>query len=137
MGKLPPLLRPLGAKEYPIPPALTFALRRRKRRCLIIMFLAIFVGLSSDVTWLPEWFKWLAPTFSVLLIVAAVLSFLLHNRSYYQMLLLHNFEICLSCGYPLKGLPAHHTCPECGEGFRIEDVRYTWKDALRWCRGAE
>lgn len=39
----------------------------------------------------------------------------------------NNLEHCLECGYPLKGLPAEHRCPECGEPYDIEVVRRTWE----------
>jgi len=39
----------------------------------------------------------------------------------------NNLEHCLECGYPLKGLPAEHCCPECGEPYDIEVVRRTWE----------
>jgi len=39
----------------------------------------------------------------------------------------NNLEHCLECGYPLKGLPAEHRCPECGEPYSMETVRQTWR----------
>jgi predicted RNA-binding Zn-ribbon protein involved in translation (DUF1610 family) len=39
----------------------------------------------------------------------------------------NNLEHCLECGYPLKGLPAEHRCPECGCAYDIAGVRETWR----------
>ena len=39
----------------------------------------------------------------------------------------NNLEHCLECGYPLRGLPTEHRCPECGEPYDIAAVRRTWE----------
>jgi hypothetical protein len=38
-------------------------------------------------------------------------------------------QLCLNCGYSLRGLPKSHICPECGVGYDIESVRRKWE---RW-----
>lgn len=38
--------------------------------------------------------------------------------------------LCTTCGYCLRGLPARHSCPECGEEFDIESVQRTWAQWL-------
>jgi len=35
-------------------------------------------------------------------------------------------ERCLECGYPLRGLPRSHQCPECGIAYDLDTVRHTW-----------
>ena len=35
--------------------------------------------------------------------------------------------MCLSCGYPLRGLPARHVCPECGWAYDAEKVQGAWR----------
>ncbi len=44
-----------------------------------------------------------------------------------QEIIADNFERCLECGYPLKGLPDKHRCPECGEPYDIATVKKTWE----------
>jgi predicted RNA-binding Zn-ribbon protein involved in translation (DUF1610 family) len=44
-------------------------------------------------------------------------------------------EPCLVCGYNLRGLPAHHACPECGthvglRAWRTEGGRVVWQRAF-------
>ncbi len=39
----------------------------------------------------------------------------------------NDFAHCLECGYSLKGLPAKHKCPECGNDFDIAMVQESWK----------
>jgi predicted RNA-binding Zn-ribbon protein involved in translation (DUF1610 family) len=43
----------------------------------------------------------------------------------------NNLEHCLECGYPLRGLPAEHRCPECGEAYNIDVVKETWRRYLK------
>ena len=35
--------------------------------------------------------------------------------------------LCLWCGYPLRGLPNDHCCPECGTRYQAEVLRRTWQ----------
>lgn len=32
------------------------------------------------------------------------------------------YEVCISCGYCLKGLPDEHTCPECGTRYNKSEL---------------
>jgi predicted RNA-binding Zn-ribbon protein involved in translation (DUF1610 family) len=41
--------------------------------------------------------------------------------------------LCLTCGYPLDGLPVEHRCPECGTAFRADEVRSAWKHWVFCC----
>ncbi len=41
------------------------------------------------------------------------------------------YEVCLNCGYSLRGLPEIHRCPECGVEFVKESVRAEWRAWLR------
>lgn len=45
-------------------------------------------------------------------------------------------RMCLRCHYPLTSLPEAGTCPECGEGYKAEDLVRTWRrvDAAGWMR---
>ena len=36
-------------------------------------------------------------------------------------------DVCLNCGYSLKGLPDSHRCPECGVAYDRKQVRSTWE----------
>lgn len=38
---------------------------------------------------------------------------------------------CLWCGYPLRGLPSPHHCPECGTPYELEETQHAWK---HWAR---
>jgi len=48
-------------------------------------------------------------------------------RRFEREILADNSERCLECGYPLKGLPDKHRCPECGEPYDIATVKKTWE----------
>ncbi len=48
-------------------------------------------------------------------------------RRFAQEIIDDNLERCLECGYPLKGLPEKHRCPECGEPYNIAVVKKTWE----------
>lgn len=37
------------------------------------------------------------------------------------------FRLCECCAYDLTGLPARHTCPECGCEFDVEALRPRWR----------
>ena len=41
-----------------------------------------------------------------------------------------DFALCLRCGYPLRGLPPKHDCPECGTAYELNEVRKTWGKVL-------
>ncbi|MBN1489201.1 MAG: hypothetical protein JXA69_04730 [Phycisphaerae bacterium] len=38
-----------------------------------------------------------------------------------------DFEVCLYCHYPLRGLPPDGRCPECGQPYVKNDVVNEWK----------
>jgi hypothetical protein len=41
-----------------------------------------------------------------------------------------DYQICTDCGYPLKGLPAVHRCPECGAEYNVGKLETYWKQEL-------
>ncbi len=47
-------------------------------------------------------------------------------RRFRTRLRTEDYQLCLSCGYRLHGLPASHVCPECGVAFTKADVRQRW-----------
>ncbi len=96
-----------------------------------ILSLAIVFGVFAL---LPEWATSYAQGLAVLMLLVGVWVFWLRTRLVYKKLERLNFEACLNCEYPLKGLPPKHRCPECGNPYEIEVVRGTWKNTLRWAR---
>jgi predicted RNA-binding Zn-ribbon protein involved in translation (DUF1610 family) len=42
----------------------------------------------------------------------------------------NDYLACLSCGYSLQGLPAKHTCPECGKSYDARDAQQAWRHWL-------
>lgn len=38
------------------------------------------------------------------------------------------FQACVTCGYPLVGLPETHVCPSCGASYSLASVRAAWVD---------
>ncbi len=53
------------------------------------------------------------------------------KRRWRRKILTLNYEACLRCAYPLRGLPPKHVCPECGEPYDIQDVRRSWVRAFK------
>jgi hypothetical protein len=68
-------------------------------------------------------------TVGIVLVVAIVFHGILTYRFEQFVARIHrqNRELCLQCGYNLHGLPAQHTCPECGTVYEIESVKAEWK----------
>lgn len=52
------------------------------------------------------------------------------RRRWNQRLRNVDYEACLHCAYPLKGLPDLHRCPECGRAYRLYDVKLRWQHYL-------
>jgi predicted RNA-binding Zn-ribbon protein involved in translation (DUF1610 family) len=51
-------------------------------------------------------------------------------RRFEREIITDDLQRCLACGYPLKGLPERHRCPECGEPYDMVFVRKTWASYL-------
>lgn len=51
----------------------------------------------------------------------------MRKRRFLRAVVALRFEVCLSCGYNLIGLPGAHQCPECGSAYDKERVSQTWR----------
>ena len=56
-----------------------------------------------------------------------VLGKYLRIRAFRELLRKADYELCLRCGYSLRGLPGRHTCPECGVEYEIGEVQKQWE----------
>jgi predicted RNA-binding Zn-ribbon protein involved in translation (DUF1610 family) len=81
----------------------------------------------------PAWQKTLRHAFPAVMIVTSagitLLPYLARRRlrRFEQGILADDHEHCLECGYSLRGLPAEHCCPECGQPYSIAAVKETWR----------
>ncbi len=48
-------------------------------------------------------------------------------RRFKAALTANDYLLCLWCGYPLKGLPDRHCCPECGTPYEATRLADAWK----------
>jgi len=53
------------------------------------------------------------------------------KKRYHKRLHKYNNKVCISCGYPLEGLPDEHQCPECGQAYNIERTVYLWTQWIK------
>jgi hypothetical protein len=93
-----------------------------------------YVGLPHLARWLPAQGVWLrsASNFLIFLCaVAAIVFILLTRKKWRQHIRRSGFELCLNCGYSLRGLPDKWKCPECGCSFDKSLVRYKWDRFVR------
>lgn len=51
----------------------------------------------------------------------------LRERRFKRGLRALDYNLCLNCGYDLRGLPDLYQCPECGVEYDREKVRSTWQ----------
>jgi hypothetical protein len=68
-------------------------------------------------------------TYAPFLLVAACMFTLVPRfafASFRRKLLDNECALCLECGYPLRGLPDEHQCPECGTPYVLGNVRASW-----------
>lgn len=65
------------------------------------------------------------------LVCAVLLSVipLMRRRRFKKTVHAYAYELCLDCGYDLRGLPESHKCPECGQAYTKEHLRESWR---RW-----
>lgn len=78
------------------------------------------------------WTGWLWPRIlGWLALIAGLVTWTVFPRVAFSRMkakLLENEHLlCLACGYSLKGLPARHTCPECGRAYEAETTRDAWR----------
>lgn len=59
-------------------------------------------------------------------VAMAMLSLHIERRAWNQ-LRSRDFKSCLNCEYPLLGLPAEGSCPECGEAYHLTETQRVWK----------
>ena len=52
------------------------------------------------------------------------------TRRWRRRLMDLDYEACLNCAYPLKGLPSKHMCPECGAPYSLNHVKAMWVACL-------
>lgn len=123
-----------GYHKYPVPPALAHFHTRTRILCAILAGPAMVIFLGLELGWLPDDAQFGAKGIAWLLGIATIVYFWNRTRGFYKRLRSFEFEMCLNCGYLLKGLPSKHKCPECGDDYAIEKVRSAWKQALRWIR---
>jgi hypothetical protein len=81
-----------------------------------------------SLDWVPSGYAMSLLSFAA---VADIMLFwwipLWRERRFRDFVVAHNYEVCSSCAYWLKGLPAVHTCPECGARYSIDDLCASWK----------
>ena len=86
---------------------------------LLVMYLGFQITIKQ-VAMNQEVGLWLFPAMMALLIPAnwiwiSLVGGLIFRREYYYRMRLEGFDVCLSCGYWLRGLDESiKVCPECG-----------------------
>ncbi|HUU83653.1 MAG TPA: hypothetical protein VM243_09135 [Phycisphaerae bacterium] len=99
--------------------------------CLLVWLAAMLIPLGP---WM-DWIGWLTlHTLYGLVFMGMLVTWTIWPRVAFSRLraklLANEHLLCLSCGYPLKGLPARHTCPECGRPYEAEATRDAWRHWL-------
>ena len=77
----------------------------------------------------------------VVLVVGACSTFMhivlaVRRRRFRRAVRDRRYEVCLDCGYTLRGLPEAYRCPECGCTYNIEEVCKVWEDWIEMRRPA-
>lgn len=61
----------------------------------------------------------------------AFLGYAPHRLRWRRKTINAEYELCLECGFCLKGLPIKHICPECGTPYDLYVVKRTWTAWVR------
>ncbi len=74
----------------------------------------------------------LIPSSLVLFLLFWVIAARFMKSRFHKRLHKYNNKICMSCGYPLEGLPDEHQCPECGKDYNIEQIVKSWSHWIKY-----
>ena len=104
--------------------------------------LCVAFGLVCGLLMAPEWVLNAPFWVKIATLVWIMVSTYLLRRArqkcrilLYEHVAHQDYEVCLGCGYSLRGLPNRYKCPECAKPFDKADLRRawtTWVDARRW-----
>ena len=94
----------------------------------IVQF-ALLISGRSPIAWLSSAVPIMAAVLSGCIALIVVIPRIVKSR-FRKHIEARDYELCLECGYLLRGLGSAYTCPECGSSFSLEDVRQRWIDWL-------
>lgn len=83
----------------------------------------VFLGMVFPLMFLLQGLGWI-------LFIAVSVGWLIAGNRMRMRLARARFQVCLNCGYSLRGLPERGCCPECGSEYELSRVRQVWRAYL-------
>lgn len=93
----------------------------------------LWVIMAAGTVLSPTWVVYAPPGVGLIVVSAAILLPVMCRRAYRRSkrrfcatVSRDGFQVCVECGYLLRGLPNAHTCPECGCQYDKDTLTATW-----------
>ena len=86
----------------------------------------LFAGDVFDWWELPTELLWVIVPLMFVIMFWSLFHYFSWWRRWRRRVRTAGYKLCPHCGYILQGLPSEHTCPECGEPYKLETVLHDW-----------